>query len=344
MSRYVGPNRSFCGFAAGLPGPAWAGAGKRGLGGRAGGILPGFADSPVEPGAVALGVHEKTMLVPGGGRQCPQRPKSGNCSSTMDSIRIRMTRVLVIGEDLSNQQFQGYAKCISAGFSNYGIKGKLRMMDFARARELGPGDFPAGTVGLLALAGSSDTPPSVTEGEMMDRLDELGAGYRMFSLRNPELFWSSLDQVGILASLAGGIPYAMDFGWPDGEPVYSVGVDLGHPLHRGPSVLAVSLLSPDGLHLGTFTSLQKRDETADSRTLDAMLRKAASLRGIMVGKAKRTFSFCATAGVTRGDPPGLPQRTFAKAFAGGRLQAGECLRLRPFALCAGECGGCSFPG
>ena len=260
------------------------------LGEELGGILPGFADSPVEPGAVALGVHEKTMLVPGGGRAVPAKAKIGQLlkyngfNKNPDDLRV-----LVIGEDLSNQQFQGYAKCISAGFSNYGIKGKLRMMDFARARELGPGDFPAGTVGLLALAGSSDTPPSVTEGEMMDRLDELGAGYRMFSLRNPELFWSSLDQVGILASLAGGIPYAMDFGWPDGEPVYSVGVDLGHPLHRGPSVLAVSLLSPDGLHLGTFTSLQKRDETADSRTLDAMLRKAALLARDHGGESETNF-------------------------------------------------------
>ena len=48
------------------------------------------------------------------------------------------------------------------------------MMDFARARNWARETFPAGTVGLLALAGSSDTPPSVTEAEMMDHLDELG--------------------------------------------------------------------------------------------------------------------------------------------------------------------------
>ena len=84
--------------AAGLPGPAWGGCGQARPGGKSwGGFFrgrrpPGWSRVPLP-----LGVHEKTMLVPGGGGQCLQRLKSGNCSYNGFNKNPDDLHVLVIG-------------------------------------------------------------------------------------------------------------------------------------------------------------------------------------------------------------------------------------------------------
>ena len=71
-------------------------------------------------------------------------------------------------------------------------------------------------------------------------------------------------------------------------------------------------MSPDGLHLGTFTSLQKRDETADARTLDAMLRKAALLARDHDGESEPNFLVLRDGRRNPGEtPPGLPERSLS---------------------------------
>jgi len=57
------------------------------------------------------------------------------------------------------------------------------------------------------------------------------------------------------------------------QPVWTVGVDLGHHPERSSSVLALTLVDPEGVLVGAWTKEQPRDETARHSVLLHLLMK-----------------------------------------------------------------------
>ena len=240
-------------------------------------VLPAFSTESLIPDTFEKGAYQKSDFIFCNG-VLPVDPSIGRLLKFNGFCNApKNFKILVLADDLTNSIVQTYAGNIEKGIRNYGISGMVDLMSFQDAAALGQKDFPIGTVGLVALSGSRGDTLDENELLVMNHLDSFDAPYRMFSLKNPQLFWSSLDQVGTLAMLAGGAPYRLNFNWPEDRQVYSIGVDLGHPLHYGPSVLAVSLIAPDGEHLNTFTRVQKRDETADAKNLFEMLGESSRL-------------------------------------------------------------------
>jgi hypothetical protein len=259
------------------------------LGAKLAEVLPDFSNDPLIADDFEKGVYQKSNLIFGNGER-PIDPQIGrNLKFNGFFESPKNFKIYVLANDVTNSIVREYSVNIENGIRNYGLSGKVKRISFSDADKLVSSDFISGPVGLVALAGMKGEAMGEDELRVMDHLDSCNASYRMFSLKNPELFWSSLDQVGTLAMLAGGAPYRMNFNWPEGTSVYSIGVDLGHPLHGGPSVLAVSLMGPDGVHLNTFTRVQKRDETADAKNLFEMLRESSQLAQLHAGSSEPEF-------------------------------------------------------
>ena len=78
------------------------------------------------------------------------------------------------------------------------------------------------------------------------------------------------NQLSSLLMAAGGTPHRSRTK-ADGEPVWSVAVDLSSGADRARSVLALTLVDPDGRLRGAWTAEQPRDETARTETLSTLL-------------------------------------------------------------------------
>lgn len=247
------------------------------LGVKLGEVLDGFTGESLAPDSFERKVHEKNHLVTRSG-ETPINPSIGRLLKFNGFLKCPTNlELIILAGDPDNSVVRQYAVNMERGFRNYGFQGKVISQSFDFGLRMPEGNLSKHSVGLIALSGNRGSALHPKELAVMEHLDRCGVPYRMFSINNSELFWSSLDQVGALVMLAGGIPYRMNLNWPEGRPIYSVGVDVGHPLHVGDSKLAVSLMAPDGEHLNTFMCAQKRDETADQNNLFHMLRETSEL-------------------------------------------------------------------
>ncbi|MDC3284691.1 hypothetical protein OAV01_05400 [Opitutales bacterium] len=259
------------------------------LGAQLGEVLEGFSADSILPDSFESAVHQRNHFILGNG-QVPIEANIGRLLKFNGFLeKPECCELTLLADDPNDSIVLKYANNLERGLRNYGLKGSVTSKSFDVGLSMSKENLSSGKVCLLALSGSRGTSLEPKELAVMDHLDGCEVPYRMFSINNPELFWSSLDQVGVLAMLAGGIPYRMNLNWPANRLIYSVGVDLGHPLHAGDSRLAVSLMAPDGQHINTFVRSQKRDETADSENLFRMLRETSSLAKEHAGKRSIEF-------------------------------------------------------
>ena len=78
------------------------------------------------------------------------------------------------------------------------------------------------------------------------------------------------DQLPSLLIAAGGRPHC-SLTQTAGTPAWTIGVDISHPNEQPISVLALTLVDPDGGLVGAWTKEQPRDETARVETVRALL-------------------------------------------------------------------------
>lgn len=87
-----------------------------------------------------------------------------------------------------------------------------------------------------------------------------------------QLKYSIPDQLPSLLIAAGGRPHR-SLTQLGNQPVWTVGVDLGHHPERSSSVLALTLVDPEGSLVAVWTKEQTRDETARHSVLSHLLMK-----------------------------------------------------------------------
>ena len=114
--------------------------------------------------------------------------------------------------------------------------------------------------------------------KLLESLDANNARFRTFSLANQDMKWSAYDQAASLVYTSGGVPYKLDLPWPVAlKNTYSIGVDLGHPMGAEKSILAISLIDPQGVHIKSWRCEQARSENADLVALQITLANAKAL-------------------------------------------------------------------
>ena len=121
---------------------------------------------------------------------------------------------------------------------------------------------------LFILPNSKQKPRNKTY-SLFETLEDKGVPFRRAYANDP-LEFSIPDQFPSLLIAAGGQPHRSPTKVGD-IPIWTIGVDLSHHRERPFSVLALTLVSPDGELVGAWTKRQPRDETARVESVGILL-------------------------------------------------------------------------
>ena len=122
---------------------------------------------------------------------------------------------------------------------------------------------------VLFILPSQHEKPRPESLSLIATLEAAGIPFRRAYADDPVDF-SIPDQLPSLVIAAGGRPHRSPAQVP-GAPVWTVGVDLSHPVDSPFSILALTLVDPDGGLAGAWTRKQARDETVRGEALAVML-------------------------------------------------------------------------
>ena len=126
---------------------------------------------------------------------------------------------------------------------------------------------------LVPVTGRIGDPLPAESERLMNMLENHGVPYRLFSRDNTAMQWAAFDQAGSLLDCGGGVPFQLMV--PNIEslqPLYFLGVDLGHPMDVRKSWVVVSLVDSTGCHVRSWRCRQARDETVRVAVLTRALR------------------------------------------------------------------------
>lgn len=134
---------------------------------------------------------------------------------------------------------------------------------------------PAAGRCVLFVLPSKDQRPSSSAIELMDQLDSIRVPYRRCYADDPFNF-SVPDQFPSILQACGGLPHSSPT--TAGEtPVWTIGIDLGHPQGAESSRVAMTLVDPKGRLVGAWTTSQRRDETVKADSLVRLLEGSSAL-------------------------------------------------------------------
>lgn len=134
---------------------------------------------------------------------------------------------------------------------------------------LTPAEVVGNSVVLISVSGSkTDRQPIPSETlEALDRMDALGIPYRVFGDPSLTETYAPNDMAAHLAMLLGASMKELELAPGFAETMF-LGLDLGHPLHRGDSVPVLSIVDSRGRLLAWWRGRQIRDETMRRDTLE----------------------------------------------------------------------------
>lgn len=244
--------------------------------------IPGLAESPVPIARVRPSLHASTRMVFAGGKCGSAGEKVSNLLTRYGAHTVPPEmRVELVAEDAQNMRVRIYRLLLRTAFAKCRCSVALTIVSYEEVRRrlaAGGADVESlrrGYCALVAVTGKKGKALSESSQLLIAALDANRVPFRLFSLDNPALRWSALDQVGSLLMGAGGVPYVLELPWPERvEPPYILGVDLGHPKARQASWVVMSLCDSRGTLIESWRHRQELNETIGSAVLRAGLRWA----------------------------------------------------------------------
>lgn len=237
--------------------------------------LPGLAETPLAISRSRTGLHRKTRLVFGGSNRAVAGEKISTLLMRHGAHTVpRGMKVDIIAEDTGNPKVAAYSQLLVDAFAKSRCEVAITIRSYDGVDQLvRRGTFACpGQCMLVAVTGRKGQPLTPTAVHVLDTLEANGVPFRMFSIDNPALRWSALDQVGSLLMGAGGVPYVLELPWPANVRVpYLLGVDLGHPKTRQASWVVMSLSDSRGTLIESWRQRQALDETVRPEVLRAGL-------------------------------------------------------------------------
>ena len=180
---------------------------------------------------------------------------------------------------------------------NLALKGRTESISVItnRLRDLTKADKEAaGGHCLLFVLPSKNQLPQVETMSLFDSLRENRIPFRRAYADDP-LEYSIPDQLPSILIAAGGRPHRSPTS-ASGRPIWTVGVDLSHQTESPVSILALTLVDPDGGLVDAWTIKQQRDETVRIESITVLLancrKRLASCDGapnVMVLRDGRMF-------------------------------------------------------
>ncbi len=255
--------------------------------------VPGISQMPMPIGRVRHNLHQRTRMTFGGGNHGVAGEKVSNLLTRYGAHTVPAgMQVELLAEDVRNPKVTSYRQLIESAFLKCRCTVGMTVVSYVDAlNRLEAGTVPdVGYCALVAVTGKKGEALTPEASRLIETLQVKRVPFRMFSLDNPALRWSALDQVGSLLMGAGGIPYVLELPWPETiTPPYILGVDLGHPKTRQASWVVMSLCDSKGTLIESWRHRQKLNETIGPAGLRAGLNWALTAAQMHGGVAQPGF-------------------------------------------------------
>lgn len=179
--------------------------------------------------------------------------------------------LLCTAQTFTKSQLDGFAKRVSSTLDSFGVSVAPRCLDFntflRSLTSLTPGKVQNQSIVLIGVSGSrTDKQPIPEETyEAFRLMNRLNIPYRVFAQPSLNNSFAVNDMAPYLAMLLGASVREVELA-PAFAKTLFLGMDLGHPLHRGNSVPVLSVVDSRGRLLAWWRGLQIRDETLRRET------------------------------------------------------------------------------
>jgi len=193
-----------------------------------------------------------------------------------DAIPDDLTFTVCPVGDVSEERTAAFAAALKVSAAKAGARVTVRSTSAERVlQHLGQGAHVSPTPGkcLIFLLPPKSRPHERDVLSLMHRLDGSEVPYRRAYSDDPFQYSTSTQMPSLLAA-AGGVPHRTPC-TATGKNLWTVGVDLGHPVDSPTSSLALTLVNPEGRLQGAWTFDQPRDETARTDSLERLLEPCA---------------------------------------------------------------------
>ncbi len=270
--------------------------------------IDGFGPDPITVGRVRHDLHKSTQLIFGGGAVVTPGSKislalmSHGGYSTPARLQIEL-----VAPSAAAGKTKTYQTLLANALKRCKCHGVISMLTYDKLLTRLQSGTPVATPGtciLLAVTGKKGLPLAPESETLINLMANFNIPFRMFSVDNPALNWSALDQAGSLITGAGGIPFITKLPWPDdiGEP-FILGVDVGHPPTGEESQVVISLMDHQGVLLGSWRQSQPRDETIHTETLQNGLTWALEKARSNIANATPSFLVLRDGRLHKGENP-----------------------------------------
>lgn len=189
-----------------------------------------------------------------------------------DQVPNKFTILVCLVDSVSEDAFNRFKKGLERSAARY--KAAVTVMEVkknkvvCRLRDLrSSGERPVEGRTLLFVLPSKDSPPTPETMSLFDEMEAANVPFRRAYDTDP-LEYSIPDQFPSLLLAAGGRPHRSPSGVKD-KLIWQVGVDLSHQSNS--SILALTLIDPNGILVGAWTIEQPLDETARVKSMSRLL-------------------------------------------------------------------------
>ena len=232
----------------------------------------------LEPATLGLQDHARHLESDSG--MIFNRSETATGGKVLDSIRRygmlhvpESFKVTITASLPFHPAVKSYGENLHRVLSGIGIHAEIGINSFTEtSRRIDSGHQFEQEALLIALDGQQGDPVTEEETMIHRNLTSHGIGFRFFSLKNNQQYFSALNQVCDLITIAGGTSWGMRLPWPEeSKNTFILGVDLGHPSQSNNSILSGALCDHRGNLIQGWRTTQSRDETACPENLMKML-------------------------------------------------------------------------
>ena len=272
--------------------------------------IDGFNPEPITAERVRHDLHKSTQLIFGGGAVVTPGSKLSFALMSHGSYSApARLRIELVAPAANIGKAKMYQTLLANALKRCKCHGVISMLTYDKMLtrlQSGTPEPTPGACALLAVTGKKGLPLAPEAETLINLMTKFNIPFRMFSVDNPALNWSALDQAGSLITGAGGVPFITKLPWPDdiGQP-FILGVDVGHPPASKQSQVVVSLMDYKGVLLGSWRQTQPRDETIHTKTLQNGLTWTLEKARSNIANATPSFLVLRDGRLHKGENPGF---------------------------------------
>jgi hypothetical protein len=182
------------------------------------------------------------------------------------------THLFCVSECYSKDELKHYIDSLTGSIQEFGIQIRPKYIEFdrfaAELNQLDSAKVKQRSIVLVGVPGSREYPRPIGPDTLaaLDRMDALSIPYRIFGEPSLHKKYAATISAAYHATLLGTPLWGIELPSMFKDTLF-IGVDLGHPHHKGDSVPVFSIVNSRGHILAWWRGSQVRDETVRRETV-----------------------------------------------------------------------------